>query len=99
MDIFKTKLQEHFKNTWFTDVGNTSKLAIYSTFKSEFAPERYFYFKIIKSHRQGLSRLRCSSHMLQVGAGRHKNLLMADRLCVFCKELEIIVVKYYLLAY
>ena len=33
MEISKTKLQEHFKNTWFTNVGNTSKLASYSTFK------------------------------------------------------------------
>ena len=58
MEIFKTKLQEHFKNTWFTDIGNTSKLAIYSTFKRKFEPERYLNFKIIKSHRQALSRLR-----------------------------------------
>ena len=40
------------------DVGNTSKLAIYSTFKREFEPERYLNFKIIKSHRQALSGLR-----------------------------------------
>ena len=85
MEIFKTKLQEHFKNTWFTDIGNTSKLAIYSTLKREFEPERYLNFKIIKSHRQALSRLRCSSHMLQIEVGRHKNMVMADRLCVFCK--------------
>ena len=31
--FFKTKLHEHVKNTWFTDVGNTSRLAIYLTFK------------------------------------------------------------------
>ena len=93
MKIFKTKLQEHFKNTWFTDIGNTSKLEIYSTFKREFEPERYLNFKIIKSHRQALSRLRCSSHMLQIEVGRHKNMLMADRLCVFCKELDIIVLE------
>ena len=93
MEIFKTKLQEHFKNTWFTDIGNTSKLAIYSTFEREFELERYLNFKIIKSNRQALSRLRCSSHMLQIEVGRHKNMLMADRLCVFCKELDIIVLE------
>ena len=32
-------------------------------------------------------------NMLQIEAGRHKNLLMADRLCVFCKELYIIVLE------
>ena len=26
--------------------------------------------------------------MLQIEAGRQKNMLMADRLCVFCKELD-----------
>ena len=41
MEIEKTKLQEHFKNMCFTDVGNTNKLPIYSTFKREFKPERY----------------------------------------------------------
>ena len=41
----------------------------------------YLNFKMIKSHREALSRLRCSSHMLQIKAGRHKNLLMAD--CAF----------------
>ena len=31
--------------------------------------------------------------MLQIEVGRHKNMLMADRLCVFCKELYIIVLE------
>ena len=31
--------------------------------------------------------------MLQIEAERHKNLLMADRLCAVCKELEIIVLE------
>ena len=66
---------------------------MYSTFKREFELQRYLNFKISKSHRQALSRLRCSSHMLQIEAGRHKNMLMADRLCVFCKELDIIVLE------
>ena len=81
MEIFKTKLQEHFKNTLFAGLGNICKLATYLTFNREFEPERYLNFEIIKSHRQALSRLRCSSHMLQIEAGRHKNLLMAD--CAF----------------
>ena len=38
----------------------------------------YLNVKIINSQRQALSR---SSHMLQIEAGRHKNLLMAD--CAF----------------
>ena len=49
MEISKTKLQEHFKNTYF---GNISKLAAYSIFNREFAPERYLNFKIIKSYIQ-----------------------------------------------
>ena len=57
---------------------NTSKLAIYSTFEREFEPERYLNFKIIKSHGQALSRLSCSSPMLQIQTGRHKNMLIAD---------------------
>ena len=28
--------------------------------------------------------------MLQIEAGRHQNLLMPDRSCVFCKELDIV---------
>ena len=31
--------------------------------------------------------------MLQIEAGRHKNLLMADRLRIFCKELYIFVLE------
>ena len=77
----------------FADVGNTSKLAIYLTFKRKFERERYLNFKIIKSHRHVLSRLKCSSHRLQIKAGRHINMLMADRLCVFCKELDTIVLE------
>ena len=42
--IFKTKLQEHFKNKYFADLGNISKLATYSTFNTEFEPERYLNF-------------------------------------------------------
>ena len=55
-----------------------SKLATYTTFNKKFEPERYLTFKIVKSQRQALSRLRCSSHMLQIEAGGRKNLLIAD---------------------
>ena len=46
-------------------------------------------FKIIKSHRQALSRLRCSSHILLIEAGRHKKLVNG----IFGKELHIIVLE------
>ena len=65
--------------TWFTDVGNKSKLTIYSTFKSEFEAERYLNCKIIKTHREALSKLRYSSHMLQIGAGRQKNFSFSEK--------------------
>ena len=41
MELFKTKPQEHFKNTKFADLENVSKLATYLTFSREFEPERY----------------------------------------------------------
>ena len=31
--------------------------------------------------------------MLKIEPGRHKNMLMADTLCVFCKEFYIIVLE------
>ena len=64
---------------------SSSNLAVYSTFKRELEPERYLETVNVNAHRCALSRLRCSSHVLEIEKGRHKDILMADRVCPLCK--------------
>lgn len=40
----------------------------------------------IKPYRAGLAKLRCSSHNLQIEKARHKNQLMAERICELCHK-------------
>lgn len=88
MEIFDTKLKDYFKGKWTENIRNKSKLAIYSIIKTEFEPERYLYCVDIRKYRVALAKLRCSCHKLLVESGRHKNLLMAQRVCKYCEDHE-----------
>ena len=39
--IFENRIAEYFKNNWFVNLQNSSKLAIYASFKGSFSRENY----------------------------------------------------------
>ena len=63
-----------------------SKLSTYNSFKSEFTIEKYLSCNTNEKYRIALTRLRCSSHSLEIEVGRyHYNRTdRQNRLCKLC---------------
>ena len=65
-------------------VGESSKLRFYKLFKTSFGREPYLdHIKDYKL-RKIITKFRCSDHILEVEAGRHKNLKVEERICKIC---------------
>ena len=84
--IHITKCMENIANT---DPRN--KLRTYKKIKKEFSLEKYLLVVKNPKHRQALTRLRLSSHQLEIEMGRHtRPPVEADlRICKMCKENKI----------
>ena len=84
--IHITKCMENIANT---DPRN--KLRTYKQIKKEFGLEKYLLVVMNPKHRQALTRLRLSSHQLEIEMGRHtRPPVEADlRICKTCKEKKI----------
>ena len=65
----KSHINNHFKITWSEEVQNIDKNPIlrnYKTYKSEFGMEPYLYLMSNIRYRNALTRLRTSSHTLEI---------------------------------
>ena len=81
-DIFY--LNEINKTKLGNDGLNHNKLRFYSTFKGCFKPEYYLTNINNRNQRAWLTRLRTSSHHLEVEKGRYQNIPYDERLCRYC---------------
>jgi hypothetical protein len=69
------------------DSTKNPKLRLYKHIKGEFGTELYLHINIPK-FRSALSRLRLSSHHLEIETGRYKRPIVPaeKRFCTFCKD-------------
>ena len=82
--VLKNRLSEFYKKKWYNATRNSSKLAVYATYKYELEPERYLDVLCIRKYFVAFSRLRCSSHNLRIESGRYNNTELAQRICTLC---------------
>ena len=94
MDVFKHEckliMRDAFLSQWTNDIQNhvaNPILRTYSKFKSDFIIEPYLYLKDSR-HRKALSRLRASSHHLEIERGRHAHKPIHTRICKYCNLIE-----------
>ena len=80
----KTKLTELYISSWQSEVTNSRKLRTYITFKSCFRQELYLNELKNYKHRRALSRLRLSSHHLNIETGRFYSIPEDQRICPMC---------------
>ena len=89
----KTKLMETFVNQWHGDICDIAAhpiLRTYNTFKSSFVYEPYLLSVKNHKYRNAITRLRTSSHRLEIEIGRHHKpkIPVKDRLCHMCGVVE-----------
>ena len=90
MNLFMQRVQDNFMQLWSMEIEGSSRASLYKLF-SKF--ELAFHLKnvSVKKFRTALTRLRMSSHNLEIEAGRwHRpNVIPRDeRKCQLCNELE-----------
>ena len=84
-------LKKVFSDSWKTVLDNSSKLAFYNSVKMDFGWEPYLDSALVQNfnERRSTSRIRCSSHKLNIEVGRYSNTQREDRICDFCKHIGV----------
>ena len=89
----KTIIRGHFVNAWHSDLKNLTKYPIlrtYNLFKRKFEREEYLSSVANHKYRTALSKLRSSSHTLEIERGRYTIPITPanKRICHVCIEVE-----------
>ena len=77
----KKNIEDYFKNNWKLEIGNTesARLTLYKAINKDFCTARHLHLPF--HLRKPISKIRCSSHSLEIEKGRHKKLKIEDRTC------------------
>lgn len=84
--ILKQRLSDQFIQKWKGDINNSSRLSYYKNFKTTFELEPYLINITNDTLRKYLTRFRLSAHKLAIETGRHNNINLEDRICIFCNQ-------------
>ena len=78
-------LKARFRESWGTTINTSRKLQFYRELKSNFTKENYLDHVTKYTDRANVTRLRISSHRLEIELGRHKQTPIEKRICSWCK--------------
>ena len=89
----KTKVANYFKQNWLEQLHNdddNTVLRTYRLFKERHIMETYLYPVKESKYRMAISRLRASSHPLEIERGRYTKpkTPITERLCPCCNAVE-----------
>ena len=90
---FENRITDYFKKNWVVNLQNSSKLAIYASFKGSFSRENYIVNLKPREVLTHLARFTTSNHNLEIEIGRHRDKLLSERLCKFCEKMGDIVIE------
>ena len=85
-ETVKENINEYFKNNWIREISNgeSPRLAVYKVINSDFTTATHldlpFYLRKI------VSKIRCSSHSLEIEKGRHTRIPRENRTCKNCQN-------------
>ena len=89
----KNAVRRYFENNWHStlnDVVNNPKLCIYNKIKTHITCEPYLELVKNKNHRNAITKIRTSSHTLEIERGRYAKpkVPREKRVCTLCGVLE-----------
>ena len=90
LNIFKQRIKDVFTQEWHSRLENSTRARCYLTF-ANFQYQKYLNVLNIVKYRKSLSRLRLSSHRLEVEVGRWakpNKIPYENRKCQICNILE-----------
>ena len=82
----KENIEGYFKNNWKLEIGNTesARLTVYKLINKDFSTAKYLHLPF--HLRKTVSKIRCSSHFLEIEKGRHNGTPREDRTCKNCQN-------------
>ena len=84
---FKTRIKDIYVQDWHDSLINSTRASFYRVYKQSFKYSSYLDIVFVKSHRDALTRLLSSSHILHVESGRWRRnpeLPRERRYCFIC---------------
>lgn len=84
LNSIKLRILDIYKQCWYANINNSSRLETYCVFKHDFGLEDYLSIVNINKYRIALTKFRISSHNLEIEIGRHLNIPREDRKCKQC---------------
>ena len=90
LNLVKQRIHDNFIQNWNSRLEESSRATFYTRINS-FQFQHYLNFIKVKKYRNALSRLRCSSHRLEIESGRwHRPIRkpVDERKCKNCNVVE-----------
>ena len=85
-NVLFQRLKDQYHQSAFEEVKNSSKLIFYNNLKTRSGMEKYLTNITNVKHRTAITRLRMSSHNLNIEEGRYTAIPREERLCSLCKN-------------
>ena len=90
LPILKLRLRDHYITLWNEKISLSSSLYVYREFSSGICMSSYLEkLDNKKKYRKALSKIRLSSHDLNIKTGRHRHIERSERKCLVCDTNDI----------
>ncbi|XP_053403102.1 uncharacterized protein LOC128558242 [Mercenaria mercenaria] len=84
--VFKSRLIDTYISEWRISVNNSPSLMLFKELKETYGMSQYLLTIENKKHRHILTKLRTSSHWLNIEYGRHRGIERQNRVCELCNK-------------
>ena len=76
ISLVRNKLEYHFKEKFSKEIGNSSRLTLYSSIKDDFKEEQYISDVKYYKYRSAITKFRISAHTFPAEKGRWQSVLL-----------------------
>ena len=84
ISLGRNKLEDHVKEKVRKEIGNSSRLTLYSSMKDDFKEEQYISDVKYHKYRSAIAKIRISAHTFPIVKGRWRSIPGDQRLCPLC---------------
>ena len=86
LKMYEGRIKDQYVQNWRSNCENNRKLQGYIGYKRIYDVESYVLCITIDKYRKTIANFRSSSHPLMIEKGRHYNLCIEDRICLYCES-------------
>ena len=84
ISLVRNKLEDQSKKNSTNEIGNSSRLTLYSSMKDDFKEEQYISDVKYYKYRSAIAKFRISAHTFPTEKGRWQSIPRDQRLCLLC---------------